>query len=212
MATDHPDDPDRATIESGRTFVMRTAYFVAGRAVAATEREKAVVSATITSAPFSDDTAGVRPGGADSVVFTEPIHVEPMSLMDAYPFVVYAGPWAQSRVQMEDCRSRGHQDCRPDAVEDDADALDAEDDQNCRGQTLEGLLVESEEWSALISGLPPGDSAEGALHESLMPRWNKELDGLWPAIAPVADLLLEDGEVDGNTVRQLVQPAEADQP
>ena len=158
MSSDQPDDPDRA-IESGRTFVVRTAYFVAGRAVAATARDKRVVAARITSAPFTGGTlpvGGDPPGGAASVWFAEPIHVQPMALMDAYPFVVYAGPWAWSRVQMKDCRSRGHRECRGDVAEADRDAPDAQhDDEYCRSQSLGGLLEESEESSALVSGLPP---------------------------------------------------------
>ena len=71
MSCDQPDDPDRAAIESGRTFVMRTAYFVAGRAVAATGRDKRLVAARITSAPFNDAStspwAGTLPGRATSV-------------------------------------------------------------------------------------------------------------------------------------------------
>ena len=214
MSSDQHDDPDRAVIESGRTFVMRTAYFVAGRAVAATARESPVVAAKITSAPFqaasSSPWAGSLPGGAASVWFAEPIHVQPMALMDVYPFVVYAGPWAQSRVQMEDCRSRGHQECRSDGAAVDREALGAEDDEHCRSRVLDGLLDESAEWSALVNGLPSGDAAENSLHEDLMPRWDRELDRLWPAIATVADLLLHNGEVDGGTVHQLVWPSRDD--
>lgn len=210
MASDQFDDPDRAGIDSGHTFVIRTAYFVAGRAVAATAREKPVVAAKITSAPFRDAStspwAGTLPDGAASVWFAEPIHVQPMALMDAYPFVVYAGLWAQSRVQMLDCRSRGHQECRSDGAAVDQDAPDAQDDEHCRIRVLEGLLEESAEWSALVSGLPPGDTAENSLHEDLMPRWDNELDRLWPAIAAVAGLLLHNGEVDGSTVHELVWP------
>ena len=85
MATDLPDDPDRAASEAGRTFLTRTAYFVAGRAVAAAARQKRVVAATITSTPFlegaagSSPGAGILPGLAASVEFAEPIHVEPMA-------------------------------------------------------------------------------------------------------------------------------------
>ncbi|MGB7982800.1 MAG: hypothetical protein WCF36_18620 [Candidatus Nanopelagicales bacterium] len=158
MSSDQHDDSDRAVRESGHTFVTRTAYFVAGRAVAATAREKPVVAAKITSPPYRDAStspwAGTLPEGAASVWFAEPIHVQPMALMDAYPFVVYAGLWAQSHVQMEDCRSRGHQECRSDGAQVDRDALDAEDDEHCRCQVLEGLLGESAEWSALVNGLP----------------------------------------------------------
>lgn len=214
MSTDQPDDPDGAAIESGRTVLLGTAFFVAGRAVAATAREKRVVTATITSEPFPDGAATTSPGsgplhGVDaSVLFAEPIHVEPMALMDAYPLVVYAGPWAQSRVQMQDCRSRGHRECRGDGAEDDGAAPDAEDDESCRSQCLEALLDESEEWSALLGGLPPGDAAEDSLRETLMPRWDRELDLLWSAIAAVADLLLHTGEVDGDTVHELVWPSQ----
>lgn len=218
MPTDQPGDPDRAATESGRTFLLSTAFFVAGRAVAATAREKRVVAARVTSQPFSDGAAATSPGaeplhGVDaSVWFAEPIHVEPMALMDAYPLVVYAGSWAQSRIQMQDCRSRGHRECRGDGAEEDGAAPAAEDDESCRSQCLEALLDESEEWSALITGLPPGDAAENSLRETLMPRWDRELDLLWPAIAAVADLLLNTGEVDGNTVHQLVRPSQGDQP
>jgi len=215
MSSDQSDDPD--VIESGRTFVMSTAYFVAGRAVAATARQKPIVAAKITSAPFQDAStspwAGTLPEGETSVWFAEPIHVQPMALMDAYPFVVYAGPWAQSRVQMEDCRSRGHRDCRRDVAEEDWGAPDARhDDEYCRNRSLEDLLEESEEWSALVSGLPPGHAGEDSLDEDLMPRWDLELDRLWPAIATVADFLLQGGEVDGNTVHQAVWPSRDDQP
>lgn len=216
MSSDLPDDPDRAALESGRVFVVRTAHVVAGRAVAATARGKSVVAAKITSEPFqagaaTSPGASPRPMGGASVWFAEPIHVQPMALMDAYPFVVYAGPWAQSRVQMEDCRSRGHRECRGDAG-DDSDAPGADDDESCRGRFVAESLDESEEWSALLGGLPDGDAAENSLHESMMPRWDIELDRLWPAIAAVAGLLLHNGEVDGHTVRQLVRPSDDGHP
>lgn len=218
MAIDPPIDPDRAAREAGHTLLMRTAYFVAGRAVAAAAREKRVVGAKITSEPFQDGAAttsmgsGVIPGGTASVDFAEPIHVAPMALMDAYPFVVYAGPWAQSRIQMKECRTRGHRECRGDGTQHDQAALEAEDDEHCRSRALDDLLDENQEWSALVSGLPPGDAAENSLHEDLMPRWDRELDRLWPAIAAVADLLVNNGEVDGDTVHQLVGPARDEQP
>lgn len=218
MATDQPDDPDRVAGEAGRTFLTRTAYFVAGRAAAAAARGKRVVVARITSPPFQDGAAGASPGAgilpgeAASVEFAEPIHVAPMALMDAYPFVVYAGPWAQSRARMEECRSRGHRECRGDDAQHDREAPDVADDEHCRTAALDDLLDDSQEWSALVNGLPSGDAAENALHEDLIPRWDHELDRLWPAIAEVADLLVRNGEVDGNTVHEIVRPSQDDQP
>ena len=45
-----------------------------------------------------------------------------------------------------------------------------------------------------------------------MPRWDRELDRLWPAIATVADFLLQNGEVDGDTVHRVVWPSQDGQP
>ena len=71
MSSDQPDDPDRAAIESGRTFGERAAYFVAGRAVAATGRTTA--SSLPGSPPRRSRTpappvGGTLPGGYIRVV------------------------------------------------------------------------------------------------------------------------------------------------